>query len=245
MDNFWKYVTIVFTNYFAGKFENLEEKRERTDKSFRNCFKELIEKACVEEAIIKIDINDLRIKYIDLYDPDKFEPKLKEDVIKSNKKYLDSLKTIFIELSKQEPLFSKIEEKIVDNQKVVNRISYSKANLYICKIKKFLYYNQEGKVIKDKGIILDKKYDKDIELNRLKDHSFRAFVTSMGAYAATVACGIGCFVFPPAAPALAAVGVACYATGASATAVQIGTTISDAVENHTFRNTDDISKYED
>ena len=44
-------------------------------------------------------------------------------------------KSMLIELSKQEPLFSKIEEKIVDNQKVVHRISYSKANLYICKIK--------------------------------------------------------------------------------------------------------------
>ena len=131
----------IFTNYFARRFENLEEKRERTDKSFRNCFKELIEKAFVEESIIKIDINDLRIKYIDLYDPDKFDPKTREDVIKSNNKYLDSLKKIFIQLSKQEPLFSKIEEKIVNNHKVVNRISSTKANLYLCKIKKFLYYN--------------------------------------------------------------------------------------------------------
>ena len=72
---------------------------------------------------------------------------------------------------------------------------------------------------------MEQKYDKDIEFNHLKDHSFRAFVTSMGAYAATVACGIGCFVFPPATSAFLVAGAACYASGVSATAVQIGTSI--------------------
>lgn len=38
MDNFWKYVTIIFTNYFADKFENLEEMRKEREKSFRKSF---------------------------------------------------------------------------------------------------------------------------------------------------------------------------------------------------------------
>jgi len=158
MDNFWNYVTIIFTNYFADRFDDIDEMRRQNEKSFRESFKELINNAYEEEAIIKIDTKKLRIEYIDLYDPDKYQdPKTKEKVIKQNKTYLDSLKKIFKELSGSLPLYSKIEEKIFENQKVIDKISYGKANLYICKIKKFYYYNQEGKLIKEKGKILEKK----------------------------------------------------------------------------------------
>ena len=162
----------------------IQKKKEKTDKSFRYCFNELIEKAFTEEGIIKISTNDLRIKYIDIYDPDKFAPKMRENIIKENNIYLNSLKKIFIELSSMEPLYSKIEEKILDEQKVLSKLTYSKANLYICKIKKFCYNNQEEKLIKEKGIILDKKYEKDIELDRLSSHSDRAILTQCIAYIA-------------------------------------------------------------
>ena len=245
LDNFWEYVTIIFTNYLAGKFENLEEKRKRTDKSFRNSFKELIDKAFEEETIIKIDVNDLRIKYIDLYDPDKFDPETRENVIRENKVYLDSLKKLFIQLSKNDPLYGKLDKKMEYEKKVISKNPYdNKAKLFSCTIEKFCYYNHEGKLVKQIPRIKDKQYVKEIELNRLKAHSDRAFFTSIGAYIATAACAVGSIVFPPAAPALIAAGTVCYASGVSATAVQIGTTISDAVENHTYNNADDISKYE-
>ena len=83
-----------------------------------------------------------------------------------------------------EPLYSKIEEKIINDQKVLSKLTYNKSNLYICKIKKFCYNNQEEKLIKEKGIILDKKYEKDIELDRLSSHSDRAILTQCIAYIA-------------------------------------------------------------
>ena len=146
MDHFWKYVTIVFTNYYGDKHFNLEAKRKQNTDSFRKSFEELIYNAYEEEAIIKISTKDLRIEYIDLYDPDKFddEPETKENVIKENKIYLDSLKKIFKELSNRQPLYSKIEDKILENQKVIKRLSDGKANLYNCKIKKFFYYDHQG-----------------------------------------------------------------------------------------------------
>ena len=245
MDHFWKYVTIIFTNYYGDKFDNLEEKKRQNSISFRKSFEELINNAYNEEAIIKIETKDLRIEYIDLYDPDKYDdPKIKDNIIKENKIYLDSLKKIFKELSNRQPLYSKIEDKIIENQKVINRLSSGKANLYNCKIKKFFYYDQEGKIIKEKGKIIEQKYVKDIEFNRLEGHSWRAFVTSMGAYVASAGCFIGSFIFPPAAPALLPMGGVLYGVGASANVVQIGTAISDSVENKTFLNSEDISKYE-
>ena len=246
MDNFWKYVTIVFTNCYGDKFESLEDKIKENDKSFRKSFEQLINNAYEEEAIIKISTQDLRIKYIDLYDPDKFpDPKIRENVKKENSKYLDSLKKIFRELSNNQPLFSKIEDKIVDAHKVISKVSENKANLYKCKIQQFLYYNQEGKLIKQKGKILDKVYVKDIELNRLKDHSLRAAMTTIGTSIATAGCFIGAFVFPPAAPAFLTVGGLLYGSAIGSGATLLGTRISDTVENKTFNNTDDISKFEE
>lgn len=57
---------------------------------------------------------------------------------------MDSLKKIFKELSNRQPLYSKIEDKILENQKVIKRLSDGKANLYNCKIKKFFYYDHQG-----------------------------------------------------------------------------------------------------
>lgn len=146
MEHFWKYVTIVFTNYYGDKHFNLEAKRKQNTDSFRKSFEELINNAYAEEAIIKISTKDLRIEYIDLYNPDKFDddPQTKDAVIKENKIYLDSLKKIFKELSNRQPLYSKIEDKILENQKVIKRLSDGKANLYNCKIKKFFYYDHQG-----------------------------------------------------------------------------------------------------
>ena len=247
MDHFWKYVTIVFTNYYGDKHFKLEAKRKQNTDSFRKSFEELIYNAYEEEAIIKISTKDLRIEYIDLYNPDKFDddPQTKDAVIKENKIYLDSLKKIFKELSNRQPLYSKIEDKILENQKVIKRLSDGKANLYNCKIKKFFYYDQQGHLIKEKGKIIEEpQYIKDIELNRLSVHSWRALFTSIGAYVASAGCIIGSCVFPPAAPALLPVGGVLYGVGASANVVQLGTTISDIVENKTYNNTEDISKYD-
>ena len=83
-----------------------------------------------------------------------------------------------------------------------------------------------------------------MELDRLKDHSFRAFVTQIGAYVASAACYIGSAVFPPAAPALITAGGLLSTVSISAGAVGLGTGISDSIERSTYYNTDDISNYE-
>lgn len=157
---------------------------------------------------------------------------------------MNLLKKIFKELSKKEPLYSRIETKIVYNQKVIDRITYGKAILYNCKIKKFYYYGQDGKLINEKGKIIEKVYDKDIELDHLKKHSLRAYITSIGAFVASTGCYIGAIVFPPAAPALVAAGNVLTAAQIGSCAVGIGTEISDNIDNNTYYNTDNISKYE-
>ena len=109
--HFWDYVTIIFTNCYADKFESLEDKIRENNKSLRKSFEPIINNSYEEEVIIKIKTEDLRIKYIDLYDLDKYQnPNIKEKVRNENKKYLDSIKNIFRELSKKDPLYSQIEK---------------------------------------------------------------------------------------------------------------------------------------
>ena len=78
----------------------------------------------------------------------------------------------------------------------------------------------------------------------MSSHSDRAILTQCIAYIASWGCMIGSAVFPPASPVLIPAGIICGSSGVAAYGVQIGTYISDAIENHTFNNTDDISKYE-
>lgn len=245
-NNFWDYVTIIFTNCYADKFENLEEKKKEKSKSFRKSFEPLINNSYDEELIIKIRTENLRIEYIDLYDLDNYpDPNIKENVRNENKKYLDSLKNIFRELSKKDPLYSKIKtDKYPTEQKVISRILDGKADLYKCKILKTYYYNQKGDIIKEKGKIVEKVFEKQIILDRYKEESERSFFASLGAYIASAACFVGGFVFPPAAPALFTAGGVLYTTGIAAGATSLGTTISNSVENETYYKTDDISKYQ-
>ena len=87
-------------------------------------------------------------------------------------------------------------------------------------------------------------YVKQLELDRYKVHSWRTFLTSIGAYAGSVGCFIGACVFPPGAPAFLAVGGILYGAGVTSQATSLGTKISDIVENNTYYKTDDMSKYD-
>ena len=140
----------------------------------------------------------MRIEYVDLYDPDiDSDPELTK---KENEPFLVKLKNIFKTLSKKEPLYSEITESI-QNQKVVEKIGKEQAILYNCQVKAYKYYNQQGKVIKEKYIILSKEKIKVIQRS---DYgvSFKAYITSIGAGVAALGCYIGAAAFPPAAPAL-------------------------------------------
>ena len=199
IDTFWEYITIVFTHFYGDRRISAEKKKINTEDSLRKSFEDLINDSYKNEAIIPINPKDLRIEYIDVYDPDIDENP--EKTREENNKDLDKIKNIFKELSKKEPLYSEIKEKIIENEKVIEFIPNSPSNLYICKIKKYLYYNQSGKIIKEKGIILEKKFDKIIEFSNFSS-TFKALGTTIGSIVLSVGCAVGAACFPPSAPAL-------------------------------------------
>ena len=204
LDNFWQYVTIVFTHFYGDKRKSPEKKRRDTTLSLRKEFGDLILEASLNELIIPIQAKDLRIEYIDIYDPSDPEDEAPEKTIKENEAFLKILKSNFKELSKKQPLFSEIKESL-ETQKVVDKIGNDQAILYKCQVKVFKYYNHTGEVVKEKNVIKSREKIKIIERSDYGT-SWKAYIASIGAGIASIGCYIGAAAFPPAAPGLVVMG---------------------------------------
>lgn len=243
IDNFWQYVTIVFTHYYGSKRKSAEKQKSETEQSLQSVFEDLIFEAYKKELIIPIRFKDLRIKYIDVYDPNDPSESEPEEVKKINKPFLDEFKKIFKKLSKKEPLYSEILES-TEKQKVVEKVGDNFAYLYDCQVKIYKYLNQKGDVIKEKSIILDKTKIKTLERSDF-GFSLKAYITSIGAGVAAVGCYIGAAVFPPAAPGLVPLGTALTVGEYGAMALSGVKYLIDKNTNETFDNTKTLDDFED
>ena len=242
MDNFWQYITIVFTHFYGDKRKSPEKKRRDTTISLRKAFEDLILEAYQKELIIPIRAKELRIEYIDIYDPSDPEDEDPEETKKQNEEFLSKLKDIFKKLSKKEPLYSEIKES-VQTQKVVEKIGNDQAILYKCQVKVYKYYNQAGEIIKEKYIILSKEKIKIIERSDYAT-SWKAYLASIGAGIASVGCYIGAAAFPPAAPALVVVGNVLLAGEYGAAAVSGIKYFIDKDVNDTYDNSKNIEEFD-
>lgn len=240
MDNFWKYITIVFTHFYGDRRTSPEKKKRETESSLRKIFEDLIIESYQKELIIPISTKDLRIEYLDVYDPDiDQDPELTK---KENEPYLKKLKSIFQMLSKKEPLYSEIKES-VENQKVIEKIGNNQAILYDCQVKAYKYYNHDGKMIKEKYIILSKEKIKIIERSDF-GFSKKSWLAGVGAGIASMGCYVGAAVFPPAAPALILFGDALLASEIGACTVSGVKTFIDKSTNNIYDNTKTLDEFE-
>lgn len=242
LDNFWQYVTIVFTHFYGDKRKSPEKKKRDTTISLRKEFEDLILEAYKKELIIPIKAKDLRIEYIDIYDPSDPEDEDPENTMKENEEFLKILKSNFKELSKKQPLYSEIKES-VQTQKVVEKIGNDQAILYNCQVKVYKYYNQTGEVIKEKYIILSKEKIKIIERSDFGT-SWKAYFTSIGAGVASIGCYIGAAVFPPAAPGLVVLGNIFLAGEYGSIAVSGIKYFIDKDINNTYDNSKNIQDFD-
>ena len=182
----------------------------------------------------------MRIEYLDVYDPDiDQDPELTK---KENEPYLKKLKSIFQMLSKKEPLYSEIKES-VENQKVIEKIGNNQAILYDCQVKAYKYYNHDGKMIKEKYIILSKEKIKIIERSDF-GFSKKSWLAGLGAGIASMGCYVGAVAFPPAAPALILFGDALLASEIGACTVSGVKIFIDKSTNNIYDNTKTLDEFE-
>ena len=120
LKRFWKSLIIIYSHYYGDEDgESKEEIKELRDESNSEIFSKLMEK--VKNVSDVIEYKDLKIRYFNLAS----KPKTERQKL-NNIKYRDELEILIDELSKEEPLFRRVEVNHVENYKLnENGIKYN------------------------------------------------------------------------------------------------------------------------
>lgn len=120
LKRFWKSLIIIYSHYYGDEDgESKEEIKELRDESNSEIFSKLMEK--VKNVSDVIEYKNLKIRYFNLAS----KPKTEKQKL-NNIKYRDELEILIDELSKEEPLFRRVEVNHVENYKLnENGIKYN------------------------------------------------------------------------------------------------------------------------
>ena len=115
LKNFWKslvVVVVVYTHFFSEPNEDEDEEEMKAQKTISNgeIFEKIMEK--VKDVSDVISYKDLKIRYFNSYSEANNKKKKK-----SNDRTREELEVIFEELSKNSPLFSRVEIQHIKNHK--------------------------------------------------------------------------------------------------------------------------------
>ena len=158
LKNFWKNILIIFTHYYPDPDgDSVEESKKIKDESNRKILGNIMKK--VKNVSDVIDYKDLITKYFNSYSPVK-KPKQRE----RNQKNKEELEIILDEMSKKDPLLSKIEIFTQNNFVYSENNKYYKANLSIIG-----FFGLAQKPIKEEKYLNDKEEINEEEYLRLKN----------------------------------------------------------------------------
>ena len=120
LKRFWKSLIVIYTHYYGDEDgESKEEIKELRDETNSEIFSKLMEK--VKNVSDVIEYKDLKIRYFNLAS----KPKTEKQKL-NNIKYRDELEILLDELSKDEPLFRRVEVNHIENYKLEeNGIKYN------------------------------------------------------------------------------------------------------------------------
>lgn len=190
LQDFWDYVTIIFTRYYNdGDEEELEEQKNKRLNEFREKFDVLISAFNKAKGTKIVSFSHINKIFVNL--------KIK----KTKKHQLNDIISTFKNLSKLEPLYHKVKiEEKWDKVIVKNKNNSNKGTLYEVKFKVYTYYNQKGDVIKILGVPKEQKKIKELErkdFTKVEDTLMRTSFTTfhMGIWSACLA--LATIAFPP------------------------------------------------
>ena len=120
LKRFWKSLIVIYSHYYGDEDgESKEEIKELRDESNSEIFSKLMEK--VKNVSDVIEYKALKIRYFNLAS----KPKTEKQKL-NNIKYRDELEILLDELSKDEPLFRRVEVNHIENYKLEeNGIKYN------------------------------------------------------------------------------------------------------------------------
>ena len=121
LKRFWQHVLIIFTHLYSDpNGDTTEEMKNDRDLSNKEIFKEIMEK--VKNVSDVIDYKNLNTKYFNSYWPIKEEKKIEQ--IKCNNENRKNLELSLNEFSQKNPLFSKIEIVLRNDQIIQDNNKY-------------------------------------------------------------------------------------------------------------------------
>ena len=151
LDNFWSYVTIIFTKTFWDESDELNEIKEQRLKDFKSIFDTLISAFYKVKSIKKIPFSKINTVFVNLKEK------------KTKKKDLNNIISVFKEKSKLEPLFHQVKiEEVLDKVLLLNKNNNNIGDLFEVKYKVYNYYNQNGEIIKKIAKPIEKKFIKQL-----------------------------------------------------------------------------------
>jgi hypothetical protein len=152
LDNFWDYITIVFTKTHCGEDDDIEELKEQTLKDYKEIFDVLISAFNKTKNIKKVEFSSIKTVFIN--------SRIKKMKIENQ----DELISILKQNSELDPFFHeiKVEEKS-EQLMVLNKDNENLGDLFDVKFKVYNYYNEKGKIVKSISKPVSKKYIRQIE----------------------------------------------------------------------------------
>ena len=152
LENFWDYVSIIFTKTFLDDEEELEEEKKNKLENFKPIFDTLISAFYKAKGIKKIPFSKIKTIFVNL------------KVKKTKKDMLNEITTIFKNNESLEPLFHKlVKEEKREQVMILNDKNRNIGDLFDVKFKIYSFYNQKGVKIKTISKPVEKKFIKKLE----------------------------------------------------------------------------------
>lgn len=228
LDNFWSYVTVVFTKTFWDDPDELNEIKEKRLSDFKNIFETLMSAFYKVKLIKKVEFSKINIIFLNLKEK------------KTKKQDLQKLISIFKKNVKLEPLFHQVKiEEIWEKNLLINKNKKNVGDLFDVKYKIYNYYNNNGKIIKTIKKPVDKKFIKQIEKieydGNFQSNCNKVFWLSdalgIAAFVGSLALEVVC---PPVATALLVANLACTGVWAGSLAASGIKTATEYASNKEF-----------
>ena len=152
LENFWDYVSIIFTKTYLDDEEELEEEKKKKLENFKEIFDTLISAFYKAKGIKIIPFSKIKTVFVNLR-------------IKKHKKHmLNEITTIFKKNENLEPLFHKlVKEEKREQVMILNDKNKNIGDLFDVKFKIYSFYNQKGIKIKTISKPVEKKFIKKLE----------------------------------------------------------------------------------
>lgn len=152
LENFWDYVSIIFTKTFWDDEEELEEEKKKKLENYKQIFDTLISAFYKAKGIKMIPFSKIKTVFVNL--------KIK----KHKKNMLNEITTIFKKNESLEPLFYKlVKEEKWEQVMILNDSNRNIGDLFDVKFKIYSFYNQKGIKIKTISKPVEKKFIKKLE----------------------------------------------------------------------------------